>query len=50
MKVVELIHTRLTPFQGGIPFRPFGGISSSGDIMISTFVKLKDWILAKHKD
>jgi hypothetical protein len=50
MKVVELNHTRPTPFQGKIPLGPLGGTSSSGDIMISTFVKMRDCTLVEHKD
>jgi hypothetical protein len=50
MKVVELIHTKPTPFRGRIPLGPLGGTSSSGDIVTSTFVKLRDWILIEHKD
>jgi hypothetical protein len=42
MKVVELTHTRPTPFQGKIPLGLLSGTSSSGDIMTSTIVKLKD--------
>jgi hypothetical protein len=48
MKMVELTQTRPTPFQGRVQ-GPLGGTSSKGDIMSLTFVKLKDWILAKHK-
>jgi hypothetical protein len=50
MKVVELTHTRPTPFRGRIPFGPFGGTNLSGDIVTSTFVELRDWILVEHKD
>ncbi len=50
MKVVELTHTRPTPFRRRIPLGPLGGTSSSRDIVISTFVELRDWILIEHKD
>jgi len=44
MKVAKLTQIRPTPFQG-----PLGGIGSTGDILSSTFIKLRDWILIEHK-
>jgi hypothetical protein len=48
MKVVELTQTRPTPFRRGYQ-GPLGGTNSRGDILNLTFVKLKGWILTKHK-
>jgi len=41
MKVLELIQTRTTPFKEGY-LGVLGGTGSRGDILSSTFVKLKD--------
>jgi hypothetical protein len=50
MKVIEIDSSKANTFsRKGTSLGPFGGTSSRRNILSSTFIKLKDWILVENK-